>query len=117
MKIAVEGKIIDTEKIYSVSDEILDQHNEYYFVITSFNGHEIEVGIKMLAPNKVSNEYEKLCEFCNSNLSDEQWKKIKELHVQIHEENKNKLERMRLDIVKIWSENQSLIPKFKVENY
>lgn len=120
MKIAVENKIIDTEKIYSVSDEILEHYNngyEYYFVVTSFNDHKIKVSLNKNEPNKISEELEKLREIYGSNPSDEQWEKMKELRIQISTENKNRLERMRQDIIKIWSENQLSIPNFNTKNY
>jgi hypothetical protein len=125
MKIVVEGQIIDTENIYRISDEVLEGDNVYYFDIVSFNEMTLEVSVKKYQNNKISDEFEiqrlSYLEIKETNISDEEkrlcWKKAEEIHNQIPIENKNSLEKMRQDIVKIWSENQSVIPKFKVENY
>ena len=121
MKIAVQGTFIDTESIYSIGEIYTDHYeNEVYcFDIHHFGGENKTVHIKKYNAEKEM-EYQQFC--CDSNKKldecsiDEVSKRI-ELRELILSTNKDRLEKMRLDIVDIWKANQSTVPSFNVENY
>lgn len=126
MKIAVQGKIIDTDNIYSIS-EIIEGHNYKYFEIESFNDKFLKVSIKNWEENKLTEKFEDLRKNylslketkinAGQELNPDDWKEIQEFHNEIPKENERRLENMRQDIIKIWSENQSKIPTFNTKNY
>lgn len=111
MKIAVQRQIIDTDNIYSISEILEDTYDKvHYFIIESFNEKIINVSIKFDFRTK-----EEVAENPNlAKLSNEDYKTFR---TNLRTHNKNKLEKMRQDIVKIWSENQSSIPNFNIKNY
>lgn len=125
MKIAVEGQIIDTDNIYSISDKVLENNNNYYFNIVSFNDNELEVSIKQLEKNESSEKFETLrvsyLQIKETDMSETEkkriWEEVSEVYKQIPIENKNKLEKMRQDIVNLWSDNQAKIPTFDIKKY
>ena len=121
MKIAVQGKIIDTENIYYItessnfySDE--KKKNVFGFEIVSFNDNRIEV-----SQSPIEGFYEILRDKgfpekdfpIDENLREEKSK----IYNEVIAKNKEKIERMRIDIVNIWSQNQSKIPNFDIKNY
>lgn len=110
MKIAVQGTFIDTESIYSIGEIYTDYYeNEVYcFDIHHFGGENKTVHIKKY-------NAEKQMEYHQCSI-DEVSKRI-ELRELILSTNKDRLEKMRLDIVDIWKANQSTVPSFNVENY
>ncbi len=95
MKIAVNGYIIDTENIYTIG-EIKKNHyyagNIWYhfFEIVSLNNKVIEIDIK----------------FDNETLNN---KHLLELSIM-------KIDRFRNSIIKVWSDNQSTIPQFNLDD-
>lgn len=119
MKIAVQGQIIDTDTIYSISEEVYENNNNYFFDIICFNDHAIEVSIhtKDRTNNKAHNELTLLRQTAGTNATDEQMVMYNTLLKKIPIENKNKIEKMRQDIVNIWSNNQSVIPTFDIKKY
>lgn len=112
MKIVIDGQIIDTENIYSISSEILSGNisgsykPEFYFEIESFNDKIIYVSIQQ--HNGI--------DFKHANTLPSSDDRNNYLNSIINS-NKNKIEKMRQDIVNIWSNNQSNIPSFDIEKY
>ena len=125
MKIAVQGTFIDTESIYSIG-EIYKEYDSYCFDINYYNSNACKtVRINLISVEKqmeLSEFYNQLrisCKYPKEGrvYDDEDKEKIDELNEKIYSTNQERLEKMRLDIVKIWAENQLTIPKFEVENY
>lgn len=111
MKIAIEGKIVDTDNIYSISNKILSGSSpetykpDFYFEIESFNDNIIRVSIETYDGIEYGHKSLSSSEERNNYL------------ISLSESNKNKIEKMRQDIVNIWSENQSKIPTFDIKKY
>lgn len=110
MKIAVQGKLIDTENIYSISDSIMNGTNtetyqpDYFFEIESFDDNIIRVSIDRHANIDYTIKF-------SSDL--ERSKYISDTIIS----NGEKLEKMRQDIVNLWSDNQAKIPTFDIKKY
>lgn len=123
MKIAVQGQIVDTDTIYSISEKVYENNNNYFFDIICFNDHTIEVAIHTndRNNNEAHDEFYRLLEsFGDKNRKDyteEQNTALDTAHRNVKIVNKNKIEKMRLDIVNIWSSNQSAIPTFDIKKY
>lgn len=128
MKIAVQGTFIDTESIYSIGEIYKDYNDDrqpiYCFDILHFGGETKTVSIRQLNVKKDREfaqfklERSKLRVVENETKYTEEDKiEFKKLYDITYSVNKDSLEKMRLDIVKIWSENQTTVPSFNVENY
>lgn len=122
MKIAINGQIVDTDTIFSVSEKIYENQNEYCFDVNFFDEKSITVSIykRNMSGNKAHNMYMFVHEKINKpflELSEKEQNIRVFLWNAIPTENKNKIEKMRQDIVKIWSENQSKIPTFDIKKY
>jgi len=122
MKIVVQDEFIDTESIYRIGkiySRGYGNYNQYCFDIEHYDHTCKTVMIDNINIEKQMefNAFVKdLGKKYDEYSIDETSKKLK-LHGDIFLVNKERLEKMRLDIVKIWSENQSTIPKFEIENY
>lgn len=118
MKIAVQGQIIDTDNIYLIG-EVVKEHNAFVFTIESFNDNFLEVSVATYAKNSKSAEWNELRSITPiAEETDEQSKYMyKLMSFDVPEENKDRLEKMRQDIVNIWSSNQSVIPTFDIKKY
>jgi hypothetical protein len=125
MKIAIQGSIIETDNIYCIGKivENNDDRNKFLFEIESFNDNNLEVSIDMYEENKISIKCEEhRAKYFNEIIKTEERKKemyneIQNLQIEHRLENKARLERMRQDIYKIWSENQPKLPMFDTKNY
>lgn len=112
MKIAVEGTIIDTENIYCITDVVLVD-NRYSFDIESFNDKTLTVFLKRDLETKTNRKLDN---------TDDQGVELKRnydayvKHMKLMEiKNKEAIEKMREGIYKIWSDDQSKLPKFDLE--
>ena len=105
MKIAVNGNYIETKDIYQISEieEYRMERNVYFFNIISFNQNTLTVEIDKNGQRNIIRPPEF-----------ENWKK---LAPKIPEINKMRLELMRQEIIKIWSENQPTIPMINLTSY
>lgn len=117
MKIVVQGKLIDTDNIYCIHEIYVD-HNGFSFNIESFNDKYLEVSIAMYDENNKSIEFEKLRNNINiEDRTEDDKKHMNSLRLEIPIENKNRLEKLRQDVLNIWSNNQSNVPSFNTKNY
>lgn len=119
MKIAINGQIVDTDLIFSVSEEIYEDGNEYCFDVNFFDERSITVSIykRNMSNSDSCDKFNILRNRNDQNFSEEERITMKNLWDQISIENKTKIEKMRQDIVNIWSENQSKIPTFDIKKY
>jgi hypothetical protein len=120
MKIVIQGKIIDTENIYCIGEIVEDEINSLFlFSIKSLNGHKLKVHIDKYDKNCKTVEWDELRK--NTPDLEQPNEQIEYLYnlmrYGVPEENKSRLEKMRLDIYNIWSENQSKLPNFEIKNY
>ena len=121
MKIAVQGTFIDTESFYSIGEIYTDHYeNEVYcFDIHHFGGENKTVHIKKYNAEKEM-EYQEFISSLGKKFderTDDEKSKSTELRELILSTNKDRLEKMRLDIVDIWKANQSTVPSFNIEKY
>jgi len=118
MKIAVEGKIIDTDNIYLIN-EVVEDHNTFVFTIESFNDIFLEISVAKYDKNSKSAEWDNLRSITTvlKETKEQTDYMIKLISVDVPEENKARLEKMRQDIYNIWSSNQSELPSFDIKKY
>ena len=118
MKIVVKNQIVDTDNISSVFEIKVDEMGRFAFDVLFFNDRVISVMIERITGQQRMEIRDKLIEKRkddrNVGLAEVLYS---ELEKEALLENKAKLEKMRQDIIKIWSDNQTKIPVFKVENY
>jgi hypothetical protein len=116
MKIVVQRQTIDTENIYRIG-EICKGGSYYCFDIESFGDKVLTVSISFI--DDFNGELEKLAAQVGMpgvSTKDlvEEGKRVK---AELPLKNKESIERMRDEIIKIWSDNQSKIPVFDITNY
>ena len=127
MKIVVQRQTIDTDNIYSVSEVYKNDKyiipGEYFYAsvycfdIESFNDKVLTVNISI--NDDVDNEQDKIIEQISvPGISVEALlEESKKVKAELILKNKKRIEKMRSEIIKIWSENQSEIPMFDIKNY
>jgi hypothetical protein len=112
MKISINGNIIETEDIYRIS-EITSKDKDHisnFFTIYMFNNQILQVS--NYSGCYIDNNYISINNENTHNTRD--ITKLKELFEKLNKECLNKIIKTRQDIVDIWSNNQSNIPKFEL---